>query len=396
VNPYPGRLQRVRGALAEASADAVLLTPGPDFSYLTGISVYAGERLLALIVPREGVPRFVAPEMNRDQLPGPVAGAEVRTWTDAEGYRSAAAAALAASGLERGVVAVDDEMRAAFLLDLQSVCPDARWQSAGEVMRRLRIRKDAAELDKMARAAAVADAAIPAAAAACRPGRSEEAVAADVRAAMEQFPFGELSALGSPLSVGEKPVFTESGEPRAESCPSVYGVIVASGPNSALPHHHTGTRALQAGDVVVLDYGCELEGYHSDITLTLSLGEPDAERERVYRVVWEAQQRALEAVRPGVPAEAIDRAARETIAAAGYGDAFLHRAGHGIGLQVHEPPYLVAGNMQPLEEGMCFSIEPGIYLAGRFGVRLEVIVTVTADGVELMNAPSSPTFQRVS
>jgi Xaa-Pro aminopeptidase len=173
-------------------------------------------------------------------------------------------------------------------------------------------------------------------------------------------------------------------------------VIVASGPNSALPHHHTGTRALQAGDVVVLDYGCELEGYHSDITLTLSLGEPDAERERVYRVVWEAQQRALEAIRPGVPAEVIDRAARETIAAAGYGDAFLHRTGHGIGLQVHEPPYLVAGNMQPLEEGMCFSIEPGIYLAGRFGVRLEVIVTVTADGVELLNAPSSPTFQRVS
>jgi Xaa-Pro aminopeptidase len=370
---YEERLVKVRGALADAGTDAVLLTPGPDFYYLTGISVYAGERLLALIVPREGAPRFVAPEMNRDQLPGPIAGAEVRTWTDADGYRSAAAAALAAGGLERGVVAVDDEMRAAFLLDLQSVCPDARWQSAGEVMRRLRIRKDAAELERMARAAAVADAVIPAAAAACRPGRSEEAVAADVRAAMEQLPRGE-------------------GAPGL----SVYGVIVASGPNSALPHHHTGTRALQAGDVVVLDYGCELEAYHSDITLTLSLGEPEAERDRVYRVVWEAQQRALEAVRPGVPAEAIDRAARETIAAAGYGDAFLHRTGHGIGLQVHEPPYLVAGNTQPLEEGMCFSIEPGIYLAGRFGVRLEVIVTVTADGVELLNAPSSPTFQRVS
>jgi Xaa-Pro aminopeptidase len=312
VNPYQERLERVRGALGEAGADAVLLTPGPDFSYLTGISVYAGERLLALVVPRDGEPLFVAPEMNRDQLPGPIAGAEIRTWSDAEGYRPAAAAALAARGLERGVVAVDDEMRAAFLIDLQAVCPHARWRGAGEVMRRLRIRKDASELVRMARAAAVADAAIPAASAACRPGRSEEEVAADVRTAMEQMPFGQLSALGSRLAAKAGPSPAESRELRAASRPSVYGVIVASGPNSALPHHHTGGRILEAGDVVVVDYGCELEGYHSDITLTLSLGPPDEERERVYRIVWEAQQRALEAIRPGVPAEAIDLPGRRS------------------------------------------------------------------------------------
>jgi Xaa-Pro aminopeptidase len=165
-------------------------------------------------------------------------------------------------------------------------------------------------------------------------------------------------------------------------------VIVASGPNSALPHHHTGERRLQAGDVVIMDYGCQVGGYHSDITVTACLGRADAEQERVYRAVWEAQARALEVIRPGVPAEAIDHAARNSIEAAGYGHGILHRTGHGIGLQVHEPPYMLTGNRQPLEEGMCFSVEPGIYLAGRFGVRLEVIVTVTADGVRLLNAPS--------
>jgi Xaa-Pro aminopeptidase len=368
VNPYPGRLQRVRGALAEARVDALLLTPGADFSYLTGISVYAEQRLLALIVPREGPPLFVTPEMNRAQLAGAAGISQIIGWSDAEGYRPVVAAALASRGLSKGALAVDEEMRAAFLMDLQALCPRAGFRGAGEVMRRLRIRKDPDELERLARAAAIADAAIPTAHAACRPGRTEEQVAVEMRGAMER--------------AGGSGVF-------------VYGILVASGPNGALPHHQTGPRKLQMGDVVVLDYGCQREGYHSDMTLTLSLGRPDEERQRVYQIVWEAQQRAIAAIRPGVPAEAIDRAAWETIAAAGYRDAILHRTGHGIGLQVHEPPFLGPGNRQLLEEGMCFSIEPGIYLAGRFGVRLEVIVTVTGDGVRLLNAPSSPTFQIV-
>jgi Xaa-Pro aminopeptidase len=362
---YGPRLNAVRTALGEVGVDALLVTPGPDFFYLTGLSVYAGKRLLALVVPRDGEAFVIAPEMNREQVTGLAGVAEVIPWSDAEGYIAPAGAALTRADLSRARIAVDDEMRAQFLLELQGACPEARMIGAGAVMRRLRIRKDAAELEWMARAAAIADAAIPVARAACRPGRTEEEVAADVRAAMER-----------------------SGTPGV----SVYDVILASGPNSALPHHHTGSRVLERGDVVIADYGCQLGGYHSDITLTLSLGPPDEEQQRVYRTVWEAQQRALEAIRPGVPAEAVDRAARDVIAAAGYGEAFLHRTGHGIGLQVHEAPYLVAGNAEPLEEGMCFSVEPGIYLAGRFGVRLEVIVTVTADGVRLLNAPSSPTF----
>jgi Xaa-Pro aminopeptidase len=227
-------------------------------------------------------------------------------------------------------------------------------------MQALRIRKGAEELAALRRAGQVADGVIAAAQAACGVGVSEAEVARRVTAAMLDL------------------------EPACH----VYGCIVASGPNSALPHHETGRRVLAAGDVVILDYGCTLGDYCSDITLTVSLGPADPEVRRVHEVVWQAQQRALEAIRPGVPAEAVDSAARGVIAAAGYGDYFIHRTGHGIGLQVHEPPYLVAGNAAPLEEGMTFSVEPGIYLPGRFGVRLEVIAAVGAGGPQLLNLPS--------
>jgi Xaa-Pro aminopeptidase len=267
---------------------------------------------------------------------------------------------LADMGLDSGKIAVDDEMRSAFLLDLQEVCPRVRATHAGPVMWELRKRKDSAELALMERAGAIADAAIATAHAACRPGATEEAVAKAIRQAME------------------------SGSPGAKC----YGCIVASGADSALPHHETGTRALAKGDVVVLDFGCTWHGYRSDITLTVSLGPPSDEARRVREVVWEAQQRALEAIRPGVSGESVDRAARKTITAAGYGEYFIHRTGHGIGLEVHEGSSLVAGNTEPLEEGMCFSVEPGIYLPGRFGVRLEVIIAVTADGCQLLNVPS--------
>lgn len=354
------RLDRIRAELGRLGQDALLVVPGPDFFYLTGVSVYAGKRLLALVTPREGTPKILTPVMNVPQLEGVVPGAEVRGWPDEEGYPAPLARLVADMGLESATIAVDDEMRSAFLLDLQQACPRMRTVQAGPVMRALRIRKDAAELARMDEAAAIADAAIPAAHAACRPGVTESAVAAVVQQAME------------------------SASPGAKC----YGCIVASGPNSALPHHETEMRTLERGDVVILDYGCTWHGYYSDITQCVSLGPPSDEARRVREAVWEAQQRAIEAIRPGVPCEAIDRAARETITRAGYGEYFIHRTGHGIGLQVHEAPYMVAGNTEPLAEGMCFSIEPGIYLPGRFGVRVEVIVTVTADGCRLLNAPS--------
>lgn len=355
------RLEAARRWLAAEGLDGMLLAPGPDLTYLTGFYVYSGERLVALLLPRAGEPRFLVPEMNVAQAAANDAGiAVVQGWNDAEGYVAPLADACRELGWTEGRLAADDEMRTAFLLDWQSVCPEGEFCRASRVMQPLRVRKAAEELAALRRAGQIADGVIAGAQAACEIGISEAEAARRVTAAMRDL------------------------EPACH----VYGCIVASGPNSALPHHETGSRALTAGDVVILDYGCVLEGYCSDITLTVSLGPADADVRRVYEVVWEAQQRALEAIRPGVLAEAIDQAARAVIDAAGYGDYFIHRTGHGIGLQVHEPPYLVAGNSAPLAAGMTFSVEPGIYLPGRFGVRLEVIAAVGADGAQLLNLPS--------
>jgi Xaa-Pro aminopeptidase len=355
---YDGRVEQAVRAMTAAGADALLLGPGADLFYLSGFAhSHAGERLLALVLRRDGSGTWISPAMNVAQIRHSGLGSlPIRAWTDAETYLPALRAALAGAD----TVAFDDELRAGFLMDLQSALPATRTVNAGGVMRGLRIRKDEAELDAMRAAASVVDGAIPAAVALCRATRTEAEIDADLQ-----------QLLGGAASVA----FT----------------IVASGENSALPHHETDRRSLLPGDVVVLDYGTRFQGYHSDITVTCSVGEPaDPEVRKVYRTVWEAQQRALEAIRPGVPCEAIDRAAREHIEAAGYGEFFLHRTGHGLGLQVHEPPYLVSGNTEALEEGMVFSIEPGIYLPGRFGVRLEVITAVGAHGAALINAPSAP------
>jgi len=353
----PSRLERVAEALDRADIDALLLGPEADTFYLTGFEhSHAAERLLALVVRRDGSSGWISPSMNVAQIQEHASpNAPIRSWTDAETYLPALREVVG----DARTVAFDDEARSAFLLDLLEIAPGVRPVKAGSIMRRLRLRKDGAELNALRVAAAQVDNAIPKAVALCLSGRTEAEVDQDLRIL---------------LGGGEHVAFT----------------IIAAGPNSAHPHHETGRSALMEGDVVILDFGTKYLHYHSDITVTCSVGEPsDPEVRKVYRVVWEAQQKALEAVRPGVPCEAIDRAAREHITAAGYGEFFLHRTGHGLGLQVHEPPYLVAGNKELLEEGMVFSIEPGIYLPNRFGVRLEVIASVGSHGVQLINAPSA-------
>jgi len=301
-------------------------------------------------------------------------GQSIHGWSDTDGYLPAFRQAVAGARS----IAFDDEARAVFLLDLMAVAPAARLTRASDVVRDLRIRKDASELAELRKAARQVDEVIPAAIALCRPGRTEAEIDEDLRAALL----------------------------RRDPQSAVAFTIIASGENSALPHHETARRQVQRGDVVILDYGTRgslrfdgpngsdsshLYGYLSDITVTCSVGEPsDPEVRKVYRIVWEAQQAAIRAVRPGVTCEQVDHAARSVIEAAGYGPFFLHRTGHGLGLSGHEPPFIRSGNKEVLEEGMVFSIEPGIYLAGRFGVRLEIIVAVTKDGVDLINAPSAP------
>ena len=359
--PYRSRLDRAAAAMRAAGVDALVLCPGPDLLYFTGFEHgHAGERLLALVVRADGSSGWIVPAMNVRQVEQhALPGQAIRAWTDAEWFQPALREALK----DAGHVAFDDEARAGFLLDLLTLLPDTRINRASAVTRSLRIRKDANELALLRAAARTVDETIPDAISFCRPGRRESDVDQDLRAALLR---------RSPQS-------------------SVAFTIIASGSNSSLPHHETADRALQRGDVVVVDFGTRREKYLSDITVTCALGEPtDPEVRKVYGIVWEAQQAALAAARPGVACGDVDRAAREVIERAGYGQYFLHRTGHGLGIQGHEPPYLVAGSPEVLEPGMVFSVEPGIYLPGQFGVRLEVIAAVTDRGAELLNAPSAP------
>lgn len=359
--PFLDRLQRVTRAMNDASIDALLLTPGASMFYLSGFEHgHAAERLLALVLRSDGSSSWIVPAMNVPQVSVHAQPNQpIRAWTDAETFLPALKDAVASTTS----IVFDDEARAAFLMDLADLAPRAHIRKASTILRALRARKDPDELARLRMAGKVVDDTIPLAVSLCRAGRRESDVEADLRRALLA---------------------------KAPGC-TVAFTIVASGPNAALPHHETSQRLLQKGDVVILDFGIrETGGYHSDITVTCSVGEPaDPEVRQVYQAVYDAQRTAVAAVRPGVPCQEIDRAARSVIEAAGYGPNFLHRTGHGLGLQVHEPPYMVAGNTERLEEGMVFSIEPGIYLPGRFGVRLEIIAGVAHDGVSLINAPSA-------
>lgn len=368
-------LERAIAGMRAARVDALLLTPGADLFYLTGFEHgHAMERLLALIVRSDGLVQWLVPAMNVPQVePFAREGQAVRGWTDAEGYLEPLASALGGAR----TIAFDDEARAAFLMDLMGVAPGAALRPASSILRGLRIRKTPREIAALRAVARQVDETIAEAIALCRPGVSEAEVDRALRAALL----------------------------RRDVRSAVAFTIIASGPNSALPHHETAGRTLRRGDVVILDFGTrgsvvtgigdathhsQLFGYQSDITVTCGVGEPGDSRVReVYPIVWEAQQSALAAARPGATCQEIDRAARSVIESAGYGAFFPHRTGHGLGLSGHEPPYLRTGSPEPLEEGMVFTIEPGIYLPGHFGVRLEVVALATARGAELLNAPSA-------
>ncbi|WP_431929865.1 M24 family metallopeptidase [Amycolatopsis tucumanensis] len=351
------RLERARAATADAGADALLIAPGSDLRYLLGEAGGSFERLTTLVVPAEGTPALVVPKL---EAPGYAAvptgdlGVEVVTWVDGEDpYR------MVADRLGKpGRVAVSDGLIALHVLAFRAALGSAEQTLAGPVIRELRMRKDAAEIDALRRAGAAIDRVHARIAEWLRPGRTEAEVGADIAAAI-----------------------VEEGHLHADF------VIVGSGPNGASPHHDVSGRVIERGDVVVVDIGGPIpEGYNSDSTRTYAVGEPrDADVAETYAVLQRAQQAAVEAVRPGVSAQSVDAAAREIIADAGYGEFFIHRTGHGIGLDVHEEPYIVAGNDLALEPGMAFSVEPGIYQPGRWGARIEDIVVVTADGVEALN-----------
>ena len=353
---YPaGRLDLVRDAVRTAGLDAVLLTPGPDLRYVTGYDATQLERLTCLAVPADGDPALFVPRLElpaAQASPAGSLGLEMVTWEEtADPFRMVAdrLGNVAAIGLS-------DRMWALFVLRFRDALPSARLALASSALRPMRIRKTAAEVEALREAGAAIDRVHARVPGYLRPGLTERAVGSAITEAI-----------------------------LAEGHASVDFVIVASGPNAASPHHEVSDRVLLDGDVVVVDIGGAMpSGYCSDSTRTYAIGEPPAEFTAYYKVLRDAQEAACGAVRPGVTVESIDAAARRPITAAGYGEAFFHRTGHGIGLETHEDPYIVAGNGEPLEPGMAFSIEPGIY-PGPHGARIEDIVVCTEDGYERLN-----------
>ena len=341
------RLTRLQAQMAQAEVDLVAIAPTANMRYLLGFAPLADERPCALLVSCDDM-RMVVPELNADQIEARTGMTGIR-WTDAGGPHQALAEAIDELGVKPGgVLAADDTMRADALLLLQEVVSPKKSVAAGELMATLRMRKSEAELEALARAAAMADAALIVGADACQPGVTEREVAEKIASFF-----------------------------RSQGAEIVNFTIVGSGPNGAFPHHEFSDRRLEVGDMVIIDIGATLNGYHSDVTRVVHLGEPSAEERAVFEVVLEANRRGREAAVAGARARDVDRAARKVVEEAGYGPRFLHRTGHGMGLEVHEPPWITSESDTVLEPGMVFSVEPGIYLPGRFGVRIEDIVAVT-------------------
>ncbi|MFI6153296.1 aminopeptidase P family protein [Kitasatospora sp. NPDC051170] len=353
---YTARLARATAEATAAGLAGLVIAPGPDLAYLCGYTPTAiTERLTALVLTTGREPALVVPKLERPdaEKAAGVPALRLLDWTDGEDQYAAVTPLLDPAGR----YGVSDNAWAMHLLGLQAALPGVGFTSLTETLPMLRAVKDAEELARLAAAGGAADAAYRRILEVGFAGRRETDVAADLGALLIQYGHSQVD-------------FT----------------VVGSGPNGADPHHEADERVILPGDTVVLDFGGLKDGYGSDTTRTVHVG-PDvpAEVQRVHDVVRLAQQTAFEAVRPGISCQEIDRIARRVITEAGYGEYFIHRTGHGIGLTTHEPPYLVEGEERPLVPGMCFSIEPGIYLPGRFGVRIEDIVTVTPTGGRRLN-----------
>jgi Xaa-Pro aminopeptidase len=351
------RLERAREAAANAGLDVLLISPGADLRYLTGYDAKPLERLTCLVLPVNDEPFLVVPELERAAAhasPAGNLGIEITGWAETEDPYALVAARLPSGTARAGV---DNHMWAEKTAAFRAALPDTRQALAGEVLNRLRIRKTEAEVEALRRAGAAIDRVHARVGDWLRAGRTEREVGRDIAEAI-----------------------IDEGHVRVDF------VIVGSGPHGASPHHELSDRVIQPGDPVVIDIGgTTVDGYCSDSTRNYAVGEPSPEYLRLYEVLLTAQRAQTDAVRPGLTAEQLDAVGRDLITDAGFGSHFIHRTGHGIGLESHEEPYIVAGSALPLEPGMAFSVEPGIYLPGRHGARIEDIVICTDSGGERLN-----------
>ncbi len=352
MNPDPVRLARARQRMAELDVDALLLSVGPDLPYLTGYEAMPLERLTMFVLPRTGEPVLLVPRLEAPRVVERPDLFVLETWDETDDPVARVAGLVGAARS----VAIGDQTWARFVLELQRALPDAGFSAAGTVLAPLRVVKDAVEIEALRRAAHAVD-----------------AIAAEMRTQ----PFAGRREVDVHRELVER--MLEAGHDRANFA------IVAAAENAASPHHEPSTRVIAEGEVVLCDFGGTMDGYCSDITRMFVVGEPTAEVGDTYAVLVEAQEAGVRAATVGTSCAEVDGAARRVIADAGYGDRFVHRTGHGIGTEAHEDPYIVDGNEALLAAGHAFSIEPGIYLPGCFGLRLEDIVVATAAGPERLN-----------
>ncbi|RNE49724.1 M24 family metallopeptidase [Corynebacterium alimapuense] len=355
---YAHRLSTAAELAHSQGLAGLIIGTGPELAYLTGSTISSHERLTALVIPAQGTPQLVVPATDLGELAHsavPELEIEIRGWVDGDRPHSLAVESLPTSG----AVALGSSLTTIHVLTLQQLLPGRSTVPAATTLADLFMVKDPAEISQLKRAGEAIDAVHQQVPGLLLPGHTERQVADTL----------------AKLILVEHEV--------------VDFVIVGSGPNGADPHHSYSDRVLESGDVVVVDLGGTLDtGYHSDETRTYIVGGPEAataKAREAYEVLFNAHAAAVAAVAPGVSAADLDAAARAVITEAGYGDYFIHRTGHGIGLSTHEEPYLMAGNNLPVEPGMCFSVEPGIYLPGEWGMRLEDIVTVTSSGAEYLS-----------
>jgi Xaa-Pro aminopeptidase len=357
------RIARAAREAGERGVDALLITPSPDYAYLLGYRAPAMERLTCLVVPADGEPVLLLPRLEeplaRHELGELVDEITLVPWDETDDPIRLVQTIVAGSLR----VALQDQMWARFALRLRAALDPAQLVEAGPTMSALRRVKSPEEVDRLRAAAAAADAAMRTIVGERLSGRSEAEVSRHIR---------ELLI--------------------AEGHDDAGFAIVASGPNSASPHHEAGERVIADGDAVVLDIGGTRAAYCSDTSRTAFVGEPDPDFAALYAVLREAQAAACDAVAPGIPCSEIDAAARGIIDEAGYGEAFIHRTGHGIGMETHEEPYIVASNNEPLQKGHAFSVEPGIYIRDTWGARIEDIVVCTDAGGERLNTTSTELY----
>jgi Xaa-Pro aminopeptidase len=350
------RLDRARARMRELGVDALLLSTGADLPYLTGYEAMPLERLTMLVVPAAAEAVLVIPTLEAPRVVEQPDAFSIFPWDETDDPIEIVAGLVAGVDPDARSVAVGDHTWARFVLDLQHALPDVAFRRATDVTGPLRVVKDAAEVDALRAAARVVD---------------------DLAAAMRERPFAGRTELDVHRELVER--MLEGGHERANFA------IVAAGANAASPHHDPTGRVIERGDVVLCDFGGTMDGYCSDITRMFVVGDVDPEVRDAYAVLVEAQEAGVQAATVGTPCEQVDAAARAVIADAGFGDFFVHRTGHGIGTEAHEDPYVVAGNATRLVPGHAFSVEPGIYLPGRFGLRLEDIVVATDAGPERLN-----------